>query len=91
MSRRKFTAKFKTKVVLEALKERHSISALAEKYELHVQQISKWKNDFLKEADGIFAKSIKSKKTESEEERDKLLKTIGKLKVENDFLREVLR
>lgn len=91
MSRRKFTSKFKLKVVLEALKERHTTKELADKYELHVQQISKWKTDFLKEAEGVFAKEIKSKKTEAQEEKDKLLKTIGELKVENDFLKEVLR
>ncbi len=36
MSRRKFSSKFKTKVVLEALKERSSMAELAQKYELHV-------------------------------------------------------
>lgn len=91
MSRRKFTPKFKLKVVLEALKERHSLTELAEKYELHIQQISKWKNDFIADAEVLFTKQIKSKKTESDEEKDKLLKTIGALKVENDFLKEVLR
>ncbi len=91
MSRRKFTPKFKLRVVLEALKERHSLTELAEKYELHIQQISKWKNDFIAEAELLFTKEIKSKKTEADEEKDKLLKTIGALKVENDFLKEVLR
>lgn len=91
MSRRKFTPKFKLKVVLEALKERHSLAELAEKHELHVQQISKWKHDFIGHAEVIFTKQIKSKKSESEQEKDKLLKTIGALKVENDFLKEVLR
>lgn len=91
MSRRKFTPKFKLKVVLEALKERHSLTELAEKYELHIQQISKWKNDFIADAEVLFSKEIKSKKSEADEEKDKLLKTIGALKVENDFLKEVLR
>lgn len=91
MSRRKFTPKFKLKVVLDALKDRHTLAELADKYELHAQQISNWKSDFLKEAEGVFTKKIKSKKTQEEEEKDKLLKTIGSLKVENDFLKEVLR
>lgn len=38
MTRRKFTPKFKTKVVLEALKERHSLAELAQKYEIHPQR-----------------------------------------------------
>jgi transposase len=48
MSRRKFTSKFKTKVVLESLKERQTLSELARKYEVQPQQISSWKKDFLK-------------------------------------------
>jgi transposase len=39
MSRKKYSIQFKTKVVLEALKERDSLSTLAQKFELHPQQI----------------------------------------------------
>ena len=39
-TRRKFTTAFKTKVVLEALKERQTLSELAEKFELHPNQIT---------------------------------------------------
>lgn len=90
MSRRKFTSKFKTKVVLEALKERLSLAELAQKYELHPQQISTWKREFLAEAESVFDKGKSSKKSEAEQEKDRLLKTIGQLKVENDFLKNVL-
>ena len=34
-SRRKFTSKFKTKVVLEALNERYTVSQIAQKHQLH--------------------------------------------------------
>ena len=90
MSRRKFTSKFKTKVVLEALKERSSLAELAQKYDLHPQQISTWKREFLAEADSVFDKGKSSKKSEAEQEKDRLLKTIGQLKVENDFLKNAL-
>ena len=50
MRRRKFTAKFKTKVVLAALKESTGLSELAQKYELAPTQISKWKKEFLQGA-----------------------------------------
>lgn len=90
MSRRKFTTKFKTKVVLEALKERQSLTALAQKYELHVQQISNWKRDFLNQAESVFERG-KSKRSAAEEEKDRLLRAIGELKMENDFLKEVLQ
>jgi transposase-like protein len=37
--RRKFSAEFKFKVVLEALRERETLAALAAKYQIHPQQI----------------------------------------------------
>lgn len=91
MKRRKFTSKFKTRVVLEILKERQSISELAQKHELHPQVLHKWKRDFIANAEGVFEKKIKSAKTEQQEEKERLLKTIGSLKVEVDFLKEVLQ
>ena len=91
MKRRKFTSEFKTKVVLEALKERSTIQILARKYELHPQQITNWKNTFLQHADQLFAKDNKDTKSEEEKEKDRLLRTIGELKVENDFLKKRLK
>ncbi len=90
MSRKKYTSKFKFKVVLEALKERQTLSELAQKHSIHPQLISNWKRDFLDQGSEVFDKR-KSKKTEAEQEKDQLLKTIGKLKVENDFLSKALR
>ena len=91
MNRRKFTSKFKTRVVLAALKERESLSDLAQKYELAPTQISKWKREFLAGAESVFGTARSSKKSESEEQRDRLLRMIGELKVENDFLKKNLK
>lgn len=91
MTRRKFTSKFKTKVVLEALKERLSLSELAQKYELSPTQISKWKRDFLDNASAVFESPQTDKRSEADKEKDRLLKTIGELKIENDFLKDALR
>lgn len=91
MTRRKFTVKFKTKVVLEALKERSTIAELAQKFELHPTQISTWKKEFLAGAEEVFSTGKKSPKTEAQQEKDRLLKTIGQLKMENDFLKDALR
>ena len=91
MTRRKFTSKFKTKVVWEALKERHSLAELAQKYQLHPTQISSWKRDFLEGAEQVFESGKKDKRSDAEKKNDQLLKTIGELKVENDFLKDALR
>jgi len=91
MKRRNFTAKFKTKVVLEAIKEQKTLAQIAQHHSLAPTQISKWKKEFLSGAENVFSKGIKSPKSELETERDTLLKTIGELKVENDFLKKTLR
>ncbi len=91
MTRKKYTSKFKTKVVLESLKERSTVAELAQKYELAPQQINQWKRDFLSKAEDVFTSGSKGKKSDKEEEKDQLLKTIGQLKVENDFLKNALR
>jgi len=91
MTRKKYTSKFKTKVVLEAIKEQSSVAELAQKYELAPQQINLWKREFLAHADSVFDQKGKSKKSQVDEEKDQLLKAIGQLKVENDFLKDALR
>ncbi len=88
MTRRKHTSKFKFKVVLEALSERFTIQELGRKYDIHPAQITTWKAQFLKNGEGVFDNKVKDSKTESEEMEERLLKTIGQLKVENDFLKK---
>lgn len=91
MKRRNFTSKFKTKVVLASLKEDKTLAELGQQYNLAPTQISKWKREFLAGAEQVFSSPTKQQKTEAESERDRLLKTIGELKVENDYLKKNLR
>ena len=91
MTRRKFTSKFKTKVALEAIKEQESLAALAEKFDLHPNQISQWKREFLNNAEQVFDSATpRSKKTEAQQREEELLKMIGQQKVELDFLKKAL-
>ena len=89
-SRRKFSSKFKTKVVLEAIKERESIHQIAARYEIHPNQISMWKRQFLDSAEGVFNGDVKVPEKRAEEEQAKLYKKIGQLQVEVDFLKKSL-
>ena len=92
MSRTKYTPKFKTRVVLEALKERMTNQELARKFNIAPQQISTWKRNFLNGAEDVFAKGKNiSAKTEQEQKEEELLRTIGQQKVEIDFLKKALR
>lgn len=92
-SRRKFTSEFKKKVVLEALKERNTIQELAAKHEVHPQQITDWKRQFLENSDAAFERPGSSDNTGTEKDKliDLLYAQIGQLKVENDFLKKKLR
>lgn len=89
-SRRKFSSKFKFQVVLEALKERETLAEIAKKYEVHPNQITTWKREFLDKAEDVFDRK-KSVQDETEVESDALYQQIGKLKVENDFLKKSLK
>lgn len=86
--RRKFSSKFKTKVVLEAIKERHTLSELAEKHELHPNQITTWKKEFLNNAEEVFSKNVSNKN--DAKELAKLYQKIGQLEMEKDFLKKSL-
>jgi len=90
-TRRKFEASFKAQVALEALKERETLSQQAQKYKLHPNQISAWKQEFLENADSVFSgKSTFTTEKESVNPAD-LYAKIGQLEMERDFLKKSLR
>lgn len=88
-TRRKFTVEFKTKVAVEAIKERQTISELGERYELHPTQINQWKREFLENATLAFSNE-KEKEKETEVDVEKLYSKIGQLEMERDFLKKSL-
>lgn len=84
--RRSFSAEFKAKVAIEALKEQQTLQELAQKYELHPNQISAWKQEFLANSASVFTQG--KKKEEASVDTSKLYEEIGRLKVEVDFLKK---
>ena len=46
-TRRKFSSAHKAKVAIEAIKELRTISEIAQEYEVHPNQVSQWKREFL--------------------------------------------
>jgi transposase len=90
--RKKHSNEFKTKVVLEALKERLTLSELVGKYELHPNQISIWKKQFLDKAGSVFGSpNPNTSGSDSEKEKERLYGKIGQLQVEVDFLKKKLK
>lgn len=88
-SRRKFSSSFKTKVALAAIKEQKTVGELSKQYELHPNQISKWKQEFLSKADLIFDSPSK-KLDEPTIDLQVLYAKIGQLEMEREFLKKSL-
>lgn len=89
-SRRKFSAEFKSKVCIEALKEQQTIEALAKKYDVHPTQINTWKKEFLQNSAVVFEKEGSGGADQKEQLIQALYAQIGELKVANDFLKKKL-
>lgn len=90
-SRRKFSAEFKAKIVIEALKEKYTIEEIARKHELHPNQITIWKKEFLSKASTVFEGEREPMlKKERDEELEKAYAKIGQIQIENDFLKKKL-
>ena len=88
--RRKFTAEFKSKVALEALREQHPIHKIAKRHQIHPSQVTEWKKALLGNASTVFEKasSRNDEKKRLKSKEDKLHKQIGQLHMEVDFLKE---
>ena len=86
--RRKFSAAFKSKVAIEALKEQMTLQELAKKFDVHPNQITGWKREFIENASVVF--ESKSLNDSADQDKEELYNKIGHMQVEIDFLKKVL-
>lgn len=85
--RKQYSAAFKLKVVLEALKEEKTVSELSSQFEIHPTMLNAWRREFLEKAVHVFEDKRQKKSTPEQEKLiEDLYRQIGKQKVELDFL-----
>ncbi len=84
--RRRFTADFKAKVALEALRGDRTIQEIAARHKVHPNQVSTWKRQAVDGLDAVFSNGVEKAGAEREAEIHDLHAKIGQLTVERDFL-----
>jgi transposase len=84
--RKQYSAEFKAKVALAAIRGDGTIAELASRYQIHPNMITKWKRDALDGMKATFAKGDKARGLDREAEIKALQAKIGELVVERDFL-----
>lgn len=86
--RKNYTAKFKSRVALAAIKIEKTIAELASEFSIHPNLVSSWKAKLLSESEDIFSDKRKRKKVDDKKLQEELYKQIGQLKVELDWLKK---
>lgn len=89
--RRNFKPEEKAKIVIEVLKEERTLNEIAAEYEIHPNQLSRWKAEFLNNAGRIFSKEtdeVEKVRQSYEKEKDELLRQIGQLSYEVTWLKK---
>ena len=84
--RKNYSADFKAKVALEAIRGEATIAELVAKHGVHQTVIHSWKRQALEGMTAIFSGKAEAKAAEKEGEIEKLHAKIGQLVVERDFL-----
>ena len=85
-TRRRFTADFKARVALEALRGDRTIQEIAAKHQVHPNQVSTWKRQAMDGLGAVFSNGAERARRDREAEIKELQAKIGQLTVERDFL-----
>lgn len=86
--RRTFSAEFKARVAIEALREQKTLAELAAEYDVHPNQIAEWKKQLLGAMPELFSRRREEDREREERLKDRLYRQIGQLQVELDWLKK---
>ena len=89
--RRRFTADFKAKVALEALRGDKAIQEIAARHKVHPNQLSTWKRQAMDGLSAVFSNGAEKARMDHDGEIHDLHAKIGQLTVERDFLARGLK
>ena len=90
MRRKSFTAEFKARVALVAIRQEKTINEIASEHEVHPNQISDWKRDAIAGLKDIFSVKRGRKKADEAATIEALYGRIGQLTMELDWLKKSL-
>lgn len=86
--RRHFTAGFKAKVALEAIKGQRTVQEIASTFEVHPNQVAQWKRQALEQLPAVFSSEHSHNERADEELKDELYQQIGRLQMELEWLKK---
>ena len=89
--RRRFTADFKAKVALEALRGDKTIQEIAARHKVHPNQVSTWKRQAMDGLSAVFSNGAEKARMDHDGEIHDLHAKIGQLTVDRDFLARGLK
>lgn len=96
MARRTYSPEYKAKLVIEVLQGEKELNTIAGENSISPNMLRNWKAEFLENASRAFdgsrqAKEAHRKETDLKKTRAQMLKTIGQLTLERDFLQDCFR
>jgi len=86
--RKSYSPGEKAKIALEAIKGELTLAEISSRYDVHSTQVNQWKQHALKSLAELFSNKTKALKIDYESQLTGLYEQIGRLKVENDFLKK---